>query len=246
MAKARPIADIDPNAPLLASAARIITTRLDEMLAYESCLATADKVYELHQMRIAAKRLRYTMEMFQDAYDGFRRYGKPFAAAIEEIKALQEHLGELHDADVLVPQLAEHLARLLRKGYGETAKGEPRAGVHLVDFAACQGLLTLCRETQAARESRFQQLKEHWALLQQQTYFEGLRALLQQAATETPSLAARKDDEGEEQAAPRPAAPRRTRSRTKRSAPPTRDEMTHGKSPPAQTDDTGPAPPQTA
>ncbi|HZP80726.1 MAG TPA: CHAD domain-containing protein [Chthonomonadaceae bacterium] len=244
MARARPIVGIDPDAPLLASAARIVSARLDEMLAYESCLADADAVYALHQMRIAAKRLRYTMEMFQDAYNSFSRYGKPFAAAIEEIRALQELLGEIHDADVLVPQLTEHLARLLRKGYGENAKGGPRVGVHLVDFEACQGLLTLCRETQAARDARFQQLKERWAQLQQQTYFDTLRALLEKAATEPPRLAItpRREDDGNTAGA---QAPRRTRSNPKPSAPPPKDETTHGKSPPVQADDTGSLPSET-
>jgi hypothetical protein len=245
MARARPIVGIDPDAPLLASAARIVSTRLDEMLAFESCLADADAVYALHQMRIAAKRLRYTMEMFQDAYNGFSHYGKPFAAAIEEIRALQELLGEIHDADVLVPQLTEHLARLLRKGYGENAKGEPRVGVHLVDFEACQGLLTLCRETQAARDTRFQQLKERWAQLQTQTYFDTLRALLEKAATEPPPLAIAPRREGDENAAARATAPRRTRSKLKPSATPPKDETTHGKSPPIQADDTGSLPSET-
>src|SRR5690242_11418296 len=171
MAKAKPIVGIDPQAPLIVNAALILGTRLGEMLAYESALSDPDRVYELHQMRIAAKRLRYTMEMFQDAYTAFSRDGKPFAAAIEEVKALQEHLGEIHDADVLVPQLTEHLARLLKKGFGKDSRDEPIVGVHRADFAAGQGLLTLCRETQAARDARYQQLRAHWEQLRTQNYF---------------------------------------------------------------------------
>ncbi len=186
MARAKPIKGIDPQAPLIVNAALIIGTRLGEMLAYEPYLAKPDRVYELHQMRIAAKRLRYTMEMFQDAYDAFSRFGTPLAAAIEEVKELQEHLGEIHDADVLVPQLTEHLTCLLRAGYGTDKQGEPVVGVHLVDFDACQGLLTLCQEMQARRDARYQQLLEHWYQLQAENYFESLRALLRTAMEESP------------------------------------------------------------
>jgi hypothetical protein len=184
MAKAKPIVGIDPQAPLIVNAALILGTRLGEMLAYESALSDPDRVYELHQMRIAAKRLRYTMEMFQDAYEAFSRFGKPFAAATDEIKQLQEHLGELHDADVLAPQLTEHLARLLKPGYGTDKRGEPVVGVHHVDFDACQGLLTLCQEIRTQRDARYRQLLEHWEQLQAQDYFGKLRALLRDALEE--------------------------------------------------------------
>ncbi len=186
MAKAKPIVGIDPKAPLLANTALIVGTRLSEMLAYEPYLSDPARVYELHQMRIAAKRLRYTMEMFQDAYDTFSRFGPQFAAATGEIKELQEHLGEIHDADVLVPQLTEHIARLLKPGYGRDPRGEPAAGVHFVDFEACQGLLALCQETRVRRDDRYKQLLEHWQQLREKAYFDVLRDLLRDAMEEAP------------------------------------------------------------
>src|SRR5207253_1576122 len=97
-------------------------------------------------MRIAAKRLRYSMEIFQPLVAGHTQYVKEFAKATEQIKSLQEHLGVIHDADVLVPRLEEQMARLLKRGYGKDKKGELRTGVHLVDLEGCQGLLTLCTQ----------------------------------------------------------------------------------------------------
>ena len=103
MAKALLIEGIDPEAPILVNVRLITQTRLDEMLNFEPFIDKVDRVFELHQMRIAAKRLRYCMEIFQAVITNYTAYGKEFSKATEQIKALQEHLGEIHDADVLVP-----------------------------------------------------------------------------------------------------------------------------------------------
>jgi CHAD domain-containing protein len=47
---------------------------------------------EFHRMRLAAKRLRYTMELFRPCY------GKGLEQRLEALKALQDALGELNDA----------------------------------------------------------------------------------------------------------------------------------------------------
>lgn len=181
MAKPDTKTGVDPGASLLANASRLIALRLDAMLAYERYLAQPDRVEELHAMRIAAKRLRYTMEIFQKVYVTYTPFGDAFTAVLNEIKLLQEHLGQLHDADVLVPQLTRQLARTLKDGYGKNKKGVPLVGVHRVDFDASQGLLTLCRETRAARDGVYQQLLRDWERLQTEQTFPRLRALLQEA-----------------------------------------------------------------
>jgi hypothetical protein len=178
MAKAAPIHGLDRQAPLLVNAAIILSTRLDEMMQFEPSLHDPEQVYELHQMRIAAKRLRYTMDIFKPVYTEFSRFGAEFAEVIETVKALQEHLGEIHDADVLVPQLTEQLDRLLKVGYGEDEKGRLLVGVHLVDFDSCQGLLQLCMETQKAREKRYLAAQRDWQKYQDAQVFERLRGLL--------------------------------------------------------------------
>src|SRR5579871_2100911 len=184
MARARPIPNPDPDAPLFVQAALIIGTRLNEMLEYERTLEDPEAVYELHQMRIAAKRLRYTLESFQKVYATYSPFGKEFDAAIETIKALQEHLGEIHDADVLVPRLTEHLVGMLKDGYGKERHGEPRVGVHFVDFEAGEGVLTLCRESRAVRDARYALLLQDWKALKQRGFFERLQGLLRAAITE--------------------------------------------------------------
>ena len=182
MAKAQSIAGLDAGRPILENACLIIKTRLGEMLDYEPHLERVEHVYELHQMRIAAKRLRYSMEIFQPLYSDYTALGKEFEVARNEIKALQEHLGEIHDADVLVPTLQEHLARLLKKGHGLDRRGDLRAGVDLVDLDACQGLLTLCYQAREERAARYSRLLEDWRRLRAKNYFEKLELLLNTAA----------------------------------------------------------------
>jgi CHAD domain-containing protein len=57
----------------------------------------------LHELRIACKKLRYTIELFQDALpeDASRMH--------EELVSAQDHLGSLHDADVALPFIDEFL-----------------------------------------------------------------------------------------------------------------------------------------
>ena len=57
----------------------------------------------LHQLRIAAKRLRYTVEFFREVL------GPEARALIEEVKSLQDHLGDLQDAVVASNLLRDFL-----------------------------------------------------------------------------------------------------------------------------------------
>ncbi len=182
MARAKPIRDLDPDAPVLVTSARVIELRLDEMLDYECYIGDPDEVYQLHQMRIAAKRLRYSLEIFLDVYNEATPFGKDYGKAIEAIKSLQEFLGDIHDADVLLPQLAEHLGRLLRPAYGTDRRGDDVVGVHNVDMNACQGLMTLCQETRQRRDERYALLLAEWKRLQDEHFFFRFRQLLDEAA----------------------------------------------------------------
>ena len=70
-----------------------IWTAYEQVRAYEAVLRWAD-VETLHQLRIAAKWLRYTIEFFREAL------GPEAEVLIPRVVALQDHLGWLHDADV--------------------------------------------------------------------------------------------------------------------------------------------------
>jgi CHAD domain-containing protein len=61
----------------------------------------SDKPGPMHRLRIAAKQLRYTCELLENAVDA----APPLLA---ELTPLQESLGDLHDADVRVELLRRH------------------------------------------------------------------------------------------------------------------------------------------
>ena len=82
----------------------MLHTRLEELYQLAPYISDPTKVDELHNMRIAAKRLRYTMEIFQPCFPG-----KDFAKLYDQVKAVQEQIGEIHDRDVRGPLLQAFL-----------------------------------------------------------------------------------------------------------------------------------------
>ena len=64
------------------------------------------KIDALHRMRIAGKPLRYVMEVCAPLY------GRIFRELLEEVKLLLEELGDVHDCDVLLQKLREHLLQI--------------------------------------------------------------------------------------------------------------------------------------
>lgn len=75
------------------SAGSRIWAAYEHVRAYDGVLRWAD-LATIHQLRIAGKRLRYTIEFFREAL------GPEAPMLIERVTALQDHLGLLHDADV--------------------------------------------------------------------------------------------------------------------------------------------------
>jgi CHAD domain-containing protein len=83
---------------------RSISQRLETLLSYDEIVLQPEKVTELHQMRIAAKWLRYTAETFAPLYaDQLKPY-------LQAVRTAQDLLGEIHDCDVwqsFLPQFLE-------------------------------------------------------------------------------------------------------------------------------------------
>lgn len=59
---------------------------------------------ELHELRKAAKHLRYSLELFQPCF------GRTCGARIDEMKTIQDHIGKIHDCDVLIDLVKARLA----------------------------------------------------------------------------------------------------------------------------------------
>ncbi len=87
----------------------IILKLLEELNKLARSLFRPFEVERLHRMRIAAKRLRYALELFAQCL-GDRL--KEFA---HEIAAMQSSLGELHDSDVWIEYVGEYLSHAHRR-----------------------------------------------------------------------------------------------------------------------------------
>lgn len=97
--KPRQVDGLDPRAPLRPNAARIVHTRLDELLGFEAEALAPDASAAQHNMRIAAKRLRYVLEIVGPCI------GEEAKAARDAAKQLQSVLGDLHDCDLMLPKV---------------------------------------------------------------------------------------------------------------------------------------------
>jgi CHAD domain-containing protein len=102
--KARRVKKLDPREPLADNAARIIRVRLDEMRSFAPKALKPGATRQQHDMRIAAKRLRYVLEVTEFCFGGSAQVARRRA------RDLQEILGELHDCDVMLPRVERHLA----------------------------------------------------------------------------------------------------------------------------------------
>lgn len=99
MAKARPITGLNPQDPTGKNARMIARVRLEDLYSWESFVDNPYNITELHNMRIAAKRLRYTFEVFEDVLPAASK------AVLKELVQLQEELGDFHDSDVMIAML---------------------------------------------------------------------------------------------------------------------------------------------
>jgi CHAD domain-containing protein len=73
-----------------------INTALDQFLYYEVFIHHPENIHELHLMRIAAKRLRYTLEVFLPIYQG------KLEEFLNIMKIVQQKLGLIHDCDMWI------------------------------------------------------------------------------------------------------------------------------------------------
>ena len=81
----------------------VISNCLDEFRDLSDSLYDPFKRENLHELRIAAKRLRYAIELFTACFGASI---EPFAEAVSE---MQTHLGEIHDRDLWIEKLSRRL-----------------------------------------------------------------------------------------------------------------------------------------
>jgi len=179
MAKAKPITGLVPQAPTGKNARIIVKARLEEMCVWDKYVDQPYHVQELHNLRIAAKRLRYTFEVFEDFLP------EKCKAIVEEIAQIQDEIGALHDGDVIIALLRlclgsqdsgvayeQALVEVEKQGSKEEALVPPEMVADLVDprveptAEEHYGLEEMLLKQQRMREERYAAFRQHWDQLQ--------------------------------------------------------------------------------
>ena len=179
--KARKVDGLEPDGALGDNAERIVLVRLDELCSFMPTAADPDEVVALHDMRIAAKRLRYILEVTGPCFGPYAK------TATKHVKELQDLLGEIHDCDVQIPETAAFAERLqaedaaaLRAAAGDAPDLDPallRAAPHAREHA---GVATLQAHLRGRRLLLFDRFLELWGELERK----GFRARLEYAVSE--------------------------------------------------------------
>jgi CHAD domain-containing protein len=96
--------ELGPDATLGEVALAVVRRQLAQLRAKEPGTRLGDDVEELHDMRVASRRLRASLSLFADALP------EPVVAAADDLRWVGGVLGAVRDVDVQLEQLADWLA----------------------------------------------------------------------------------------------------------------------------------------
>lgn len=138
MARARDLPELDCDRPLRLAAAQAIAVRSAELFEHAESALDLEEVERVHDLRVATRRLRAALEVFEPCFPSKRRRG-----ALKQVKALADALGERRDRDVQI-EFLETFAReapqedraALSALLGELSKERRRASQALAGFMA--------------------------------------------------------------------------------------------------------------
>jgi CHAD domain-containing protein len=100
MAKARDIPQLADAGSFREAAAMAVQVRAEEVFEHATGVLDVSDIERVHAMRVATRRLRAVMEIFAPAFPR-----KQHRAALKEVKALADALGERRDRDVAIESM---------------------------------------------------------------------------------------------------------------------------------------------
>ena len=161
-----------PSPELIGHCSQAVIARLSDFLMFEPFVRQPQCIEELHQMRIAAKHLRYTIEAVEPLFGGEAR------KALAALRSAQEALGNIHDCDVWVvflPAFMEKERERTLRFYGHT-RSLPRikAGVDI-----------FLQSRMAARLTAYEGFVRDWEVWQQKGVWLKIRDAFQPPAVGT-------------------------------------------------------------
>ena len=151
MAKAHKITGVKPLRSYRENARIILPQKVEEVYTWEPFIRDAARRTELHNMRISIKRLRYTMELFRAAYGSPKTHSREVTVVDDErfteflgvIVDLQEILGDIHDADVVLAILTDY-------------------GTQSDQGVMAQGITKLIAQTRETRHANYKTFLKKW------------------------------------------------------------------------------------
>ena len=107
MARARPIPDLAADDAYASAAAKIVAVRAREVADHAHDVLDVAEIEHLHDMRVATRRLRAALEIFEPCFPS-----KELGAALAQVKAIADALGERRDRDVTIAALEAFAAAM--------------------------------------------------------------------------------------------------------------------------------------
>jgi len=150
-----------PTSNLSKIAIETIEVHLKNCFSFVPYITNPNNVKELHNLRIAFKNLRYSVELFYDLYPSLKEY-------LIVLKLIQDELGKIHDCDIWLVDLeifqAKELDRI-NKFYGQSGP---------YNFIK-PGIDFLEEEITNTRKSTYELFLTHWNEYFQDQFWSRLR-----------------------------------------------------------------------
>ena len=143
-----------------------IQRRLDTFLGFEEVVSHPEAARELHEMRIAAKWLRYTLETFASLYSNEL---KDF---INSVKETQNLLGDLHDCDVWLEYLPQFSLEEEQRTLDYTGSLESMQSL-------TPGLQNFKEDRQQKRDQSYLNFKANWQQWKDEGMWQALHQTIQ-------------------------------------------------------------------
>jgi CHAD domain-containing protein len=157
-----------------AETGQFVLRRLGELLARQASLDDANDCESHHAMRIAVKRLRYTLEVARPVCPG------RLDEFLEAAKKLQTLLGDVHDCDVW----QQHLDKFAEL---ELARLSLRFRSQGRFFRLAPGIEYVKHERAGHRAAVFQELLDYWRELERQEFWQRLQRVVEQHGAGVPA-----------------------------------------------------------
>jgi CHAD domain-containing protein len=142
-----------------------VTRQLQELLSHQGSLTDPLDKDGHHQMRISAKRLRYTLEICDVAFEG------ELKEMIKVVKKIQTYLGDIHDCDVWEDYLGQFVIEEKQRIVEYLGHSRP--------FALIQkGLDYLKTECKKRREILFGEFVKDWNRIDEEGLWDKLQSII--------------------------------------------------------------------